>query len=156
MRHMAEPGGYWDARMAVGLKQLFALELAYVGAIHPLGAPGVGNGAALLGNGAEGDLRLNIPLMKRRTFVTSYALAGLGWMHYQVTGAATDGTLLAGVDDIAIIPVGAGLTIGSGHFYIDARFVYRFAAFENLVRDPEATGSQLGQSTFGASAGILF
>jgi hypothetical protein len=154
MRQVAVMGGYWDARLAVGLKQLFALEVAYVGEAHPLSAAGVGGGAALVGNGAEGDLRFNIPIVRRRAFVTPYALAGLGWMHYQVTGASNDGTTLATADDMAVVPVGAGLTIGSGQFYVDTRFVYRFTAFENLVRDGSA--SQLGQSTLGASIGYLF
>jgi hypothetical protein len=156
MRQMANTGGYWDARLAVGLRQLFALEIAYLGAAHPLSAAGVGGGAALIGNGVESDLRLNIPMLRSRTFVTSYALAGLGWMHYQVSGSSNDGTAVAGRDDLAVIPVGAGLTIGRGQFYVDARFVYRFTAFEDLVRDPERSGSQLGQSTFGASVGVMF
>jgi hypothetical protein len=156
MRQLASTGGYWDARLGVGLKQLFAVELAYLGAAHSLSAGGVGGGAVLIGNGAEGDLRLNIPVLRQRTFVTPYALAGLGWMHYQVAGSSNDGTMVAGADDMAVIPIGAGLTIGRGQFYFDTRFVYRFTAFEDLVRDPDRAGAQLGQSTFGASLGVLF
>jgi hypothetical protein len=156
MRQLAEHGGYWDARLAVGLKQIFAIELAYIGAVHPVDAPGLGSGANLVGNGAEGDLRINIPIIQDRAFVAPYVLGGLGWMHYNVSGAPNDGSMLASTDDIATIPVGAGITVGHGHLYLDARFVYRFTAYEDLVRAPDHGDNQLRQWTFGGSVGFLF
>jgi hypothetical protein len=156
MQALTDHGGYWEARVTAGLRQIFALEVAYLGAANPIGAEGVGTGASLVGHGGEADLRVNLPLVSEESFMAPYVLGGMGWMHYRVAGASNDGTMLASADDIAVLPVGAGVTFGHGHLYLDARAVYRFTAHEDLVRTPDASSGQLRQWTVGGSVGFVF
>jgi hypothetical protein len=153
MRQLARPGGYWDARLVLDPKKVFGAELAYLGAVQPVDGAG-GASATLLGNGAEGDLRVNIPVHTRGDIIVApYALAGMGWMHYGLTGGSPDGlSLLASRDDILVFPVGAGLTVGRGHLYLDARFTYRFTALEDMAPG----GGQLRTWNAGANVGVLF
>jgi hypothetical protein len=159
MRDVARAGGYWDVRVALGLRQVAALELAYVGAAHSLDPFAAGAGAALVGHGLEGALRLNVPLTlagkgKNGVFLVPYGLAGLGWMHYHTTGGANDGTVLAQSDGVATIPLGGGVSVGRGHLYLDTRFTYRLTTYEDLV--VEGSGSHLRHWTYGGSVGYMF
>jgi hypothetical protein len=156
MRRLADRGGYWDARVTFGLRQAFGLEVAYLGAIHPVEAPGTGPGTALVGHGTEAALRVNVPIVRNPRFIAPYGLIGMGWMHYRIAGGSNDGTMLAGSDDIATIPLGVGVTMGQGHFYLDTRFVYRFTEYEDLVRSPDNDQGHLGQWTAGGSLGVVF
>jgi hypothetical protein len=155
IRDVTGTGGYWDARVVVGMGTLFAFEGAYVGAVHSLVGPGIADGATLVGNGAEGNFRLNIPLLRREAFIIPFGVAGIGWMHYHVNGD-TDGTFLSRNDDIATFPVGGGVTIGHRHLFLETRFIYRFTEYDDLLQSDGAGSNGLRQWTFGANFGYLF
>jgi hypothetical protein len=155
MPNYVRNGGYWDARIAVGLRKFFTMEGAYVGTAHPLVAPGVSDNAALIGHGFEGDLRLNLPVVRENAFLSPYALVGLGWMHYHVAQGTTDRSIVAMSDDVGTIPVGGGVTIGDRHLYFDARVIYRLTSDEDLIVANPHSG-QLRQWSFGGAFGYLF
>ena len=144
--------------MVMGLRRFFGFEAGYVGAAHPLSDPGLGAGATLMGHGAEGALRLNVPLEWDSSYITPFAFAGLGWQRYRIRGGngAGEGRFMGRADDVAVIPVGGGVAMGHGHLYVDARAAVRFTEFDDLLRDPASSQGQLRQWTFGASVGYLF
>jgi len=155
MQEMTGSGGYWDARLVLAMRKVFSFELAYVGSTTALSAPGVAQGSSLVGHGGEGNLRLNIPFLGRDgAYVLPYGLAGMGWQHYRVSNGDTSGVALAASDDVVTIPIGAGVTIGYRHLYLDARVIYRFSQYEDMLT---AGGSnQLQQWTFGGNVGYVF
>jgi hypothetical protein len=155
MRETAEIGGYWDARAVVGLGQIFGVEGAYVGAVHPLAGPGIAEGTTLMGNGAEGNFRINVPLLRREAYIIPFGVVGIGWMHYHLRGD-TDGSFLARTDDIATFPMGGGLTIGHRHLFLETRIIYRFTEYDDLLQSDGAGRNGLRQWTFGANFGYLF
>jgi hypothetical protein len=151
LRQLTSPGGYWEARLALGLRQVFGFEVAYLGDAQSLSAPGTKG--TLVGNGTEANLRVNLPMNRGPVFIAPYALAGMGWMHYDL-GSGTD--QLAAKDDVLLFPMGAGITVGRDRMYLDARFVYRLTALEDLVRDPQSGDGQLGHWSAGAAVGMVF
>jgi len=155
MPGLVRNGGYWDGRLIIGLRKLFSFELAYLGSAHPLVAPGITGQANLVGHGAEGGLRINLPLVRDDAFFSPYGMVGLGWMHYHVSGGANDGTVLASNDSVETIPLGGGITIGHRHLYFDARVVYRLTSDEDLIRENPRSG-QLRQWSFGGAFGYVF
>jgi opacity protein-like surface antigen len=157
MEQLTRPGGYWDARLVLGMRQVFAFELAYVGAMSPLNAPGVAPGSTLYRNGAEGDLRLNAPLLMRDgAYVLPYALAGMGWERFHIGNGGTDGRVLARNDDVVTVPVGGGVSIGYRHLFIDTRFTYRFTQHEDLLAAAGPSSDRLRNWSFGGNFGYLF
>jgi hypothetical protein len=158
MQELTSAGGYWDVRLIGGLRQVFAFEAAYVGTANPISAPGVLEGSALVGHGAEGNLRLNIPLVTSDgAYFMPFGVAGLGWQHYRIVNGATTGAMLAQNDDVLVIPVGAGLTIGYRHMYLDTRFTYRFSQYEDLLTaSDQSNNGQLRQWTLGGNFGWAF
>jgi hypothetical protein len=158
MREWTGTGGYWDARLVLGLRRVFSFELAYVGSAAPLVAPGVAEGSSLVGHGAEGGLRLSIPLQSSDgAYVIPFGVVGMGWQHYRIANGDTNGTVVGASDDVMTIPVGGGLTIGYRHLYVDTRFIYRFTQNDDLMAASETTrGGQLRQWTFGGNFGYLF
>jgi hypothetical protein len=155
MQQVSETGGYWEARVSAGMGQIGGVEAAYVGAVHALAAPGVGEGASLIGHGAEATFRLNVPIFNRDAFIIPFGVVGLGWMHYRLDGD-TDGTFLARKDDIAMFPVGGGLTIGHRHLFLETRLIYRFTEYDDLMQSDGAGRNGLRQWNFGANFGYVF
>jgi hypothetical protein len=159
MQDFTESGGYWDARLVTGMHRILAFEVAYVGTANALTAPGVDSGSTLVGHGAEGAFRLNIPLLTREgAYFTPFAFLGLGWQHYGIINGDTNGAVLAGGDDVATVPVGGGFAIGYGHLFLDTRFTHRFTEYEDLINAGGGGRSrdQLGQWTFGGNFGYVF
>lgn len=157
MQELTSAGGYWDVRLVLGMTRMFGFEAAYVGTANAVTAPGVVGGSSLVGNGAEGALRLNIPIVTRDgAYFIPFGVAGMGWQHYRIVNGTTTGAALAPDDDVLTIPVGGGLTIGYRQLYLDTRFTYRFTQFENLIAGSERTNDQLRQWTFGGNFGYAF
>ncbi len=156
MQVLTRTGGYWDARLVVGTRRVFAIETAYIGSAHPMMATELSNNATLIGNGAEGLMRVNLPLYVDHAFITPFVIAGLGWMHYAVNGADVMGETMANSDDVAVVPVGGGLSIGQGHLFFEARFAYRFTYFNDLLGQVSPREDNLRNWTLGANVGYVF
>lgn len=129
-RDIAGIGGDWDARFIVGTRLPVAFEAAYVGSAQPLDAAGINPDAILIGQGAEGALRVQLPTF----YVRPYALAGLGWTRYYVSQSDGVRGLLEQNDDVMTVPLSLGITFRAplGATF-DIRGTYRPTYFEDLM-----------------------
>jgi hypothetical protein len=105
-RDLADVGGSWDVRVVLGEKLPVAFEAAYTGSAQNIEAFGLDSDTFLLGNGAEGALRFQLPTK----YVTPYVLVGLGWTHYSLTNQETNLSVIEDNDDVITMPLGIGLT----------------------------------------------
>lgn len=147
-------GGNWNARLILGARQFLGIEAAYVGSARNIDALGLQNDAVLVSNGAEGALRLNIPVVydQGRGLVAPFGFVGLGWQRYDVTNSSTATSNLNDRDDVMTMPVGGGLALGYGAFMADVRGTYRETWRNDLLRT--AQGGKL--NTWGVSGQVGF
>lgn len=129
-RGFTNTGTTWDARMTFGSRSPIAIEAAYVGSAQGINALGLDTDALLLGQGAEGTLRLN--LTQRR--VQPYFFGGVGWTHYNIERSSLATSSVRASDDVGTVPMGAGITARlTRSFFIDARGTYRFAFSDDML-----------------------
>jgi hypothetical protein len=163
IRDMTGTGGAWDVRLIFGQREVLALETAYVGSAHYISALGLDNDAMLVSNGAEGVLRLNIPVIDHGSIIEPFGFVGLGWSRYELTQTTYNHSNLTAGENVMEVPYGAGLTMGSDGFLVDIRFTYRATYYDNLMRVPtSSTASTAGDSrrldswSLGAHIGFEF
>jgi outer membrane protein OmpA-like peptidoglycan-associated protein len=131
LRNNVNTGGAWDARLTFGSRLPIAIEGAYVGSIQGINALGLATNANLVGNGVEGDLRLNFTNYK----VQPYIFGGAGWTHYQINNSVSNTSDISASDNVGTVPLGAGLSIRPAQvFLIDIRGTYR-AVFNDTMFD---------------------
>jgi hypothetical protein len=162
VREMTGTGGAWDVRLIFGQREVLALETAYVGSAHYISAAGLDNDAMLVSNGAEGALRLNIPIIDHGSIIEPFGFVGLGWSRYELTQTAYNRSNLTTAENVMEVPYGAGLTMGSDGFLVDIRFTYRSTYYDQLMRVPSSSSSTSGDSqrlnswSLGAHIGFEF
>ena len=151
MRSMTGGAGYWSARIVGGMRRLVGTEAAYIGNARNIDALGLNSNAHLISNGAEGALRLNIPIVSanQMSLVEPFGFVGLGWSHYSISNTNINTSNVASTDDIMTMPFGAGLAFGYGGLMADARFTYRKTYYNDLVTgggnlDTWGVGGQIG------------
>ena len=132
-RSVAEGGGSWNLRLGWGTRTMFGFEAAYIGSMNQLNAAGLDPNAMLLGTGAEGALRLNIPVAYRDSLIEPFGFGGLGWTRFDVVNSDFNASTVAEKDHVMTVPVGAGLAAAVRGFLVDARFTYRFVTREHLI-----------------------
>jgi outer membrane protein OmpA-like peptidoglycan-associated protein len=154
-RGFTNTGTSWDARMIFGSRSPIAIEAAYVGSAQGINALGLDNDALLVGQGAEGNLRLN--LTTRR--VQPYLFGGIGWTRYNLERTTTSTSSVRAVDDVGTVPMGVGLTARlTRSFFIDARGTYRYSFYDNML-DVASSSAGLGDAplqTWNASGRLGF
>jgi len=153
LKNMTGGGGYWNARAVAGTHQYMGLEAAYVGAARSIDTLGLNPNAALVSNGVEGALRVNVPILQGRSLIEPFGFVGLGWQHYNVTNTNTNTSDVADKDDIMTLPYGGGLEFAYGRLLADARFTYRQTYMNDLLR---TTGGKLNNWGVGAQLGVGF
>jgi hypothetical protein len=152
LKNMTGNGGFWTARLVAGTRQFLGFEAAYIGSARGITALGAASNARLISNGAEGDLRVNIPLARGRTLVEPFGFVGLGWQHWNVTNANAATADLSGTrDNVMTLPYGGGLELSYGALLVDARFTYRQTYYNNLV-----SGGNLNTWGAGGQVGVEF
>ena len=132
-RNTATTGGTWEARLMFGSRLPLAVEAAYIGSAQSIDALGLANNAVLVGNGAEGNLRINLT----RARVQPYLFGGIGWTHYQLTNMSSvaNTSSVLDKDDIGTVPLGAGISARLGRaFIVDVRGTYRATFNDDLFR----------------------
>jgi hypothetical protein len=156
LRSLTGNGGFWDARAVFGTRETLALEVAYVGAVNPISASGLDDGALLMRHGAEATARINYVARFGRNALVPFGFLGLGWSHHRLVN--TDGTGgLAGQDDVALVPMGVGLGLSLGPTLIETRLTYRYTFRDQLLGGaPSADDGQLRTVGLGLSAGYQF
>jgi opacity protein-like surface antigen len=151
-RDLADVGGAWEARLAVGTKFPIGVEAAYVGSAQDIEALGLDEDAVLVGNGIEGAARLNIPLVEQ---LTPYALAGLGWTNYRLANEDFNTSNVNDSDNVGYVPLGAGVTYRVGRAAFDLRGLFRAAFNEDLV-DAEPGEDEPSLHTWGVTGKVGF
>jgi hypothetical protein len=131
-RDATTAGGAWGLRMVWGTRTFVGVEAAYVGSLNGVSALGLDDNALLLGNGVEGALRLNLPVIYNGALVEPFVIGGVGWTRFDVINDDFNTSSLTQTDHILTVPAGAGLTTVVRGVLLDARFTYRFAFNENL------------------------
>jgi hypothetical protein len=140
-RDFTDVGGYWDVRAVLGTRSYAALEAAYVGNAQNIDAPGLDPNASLVGHGAEGDLRLQLPMMVESVLLEPFAFGGLGWMRYGLTNDNFNTSIVNSADNVLTVPFGAGVAVGYRGLMVDARFTYRQTFDDdNLFPVPSESG----------------
>jgi len=127
-------GGSWNARLVAGTRSFIGMEAAYVGSARGIDTLGLSSDAFLVGNGAEGALRLNVPIISGLTLFEPFGFVGVGWSHYTVTNSNVNTSSVNGSDDIMTVPYGGGLAFAYGAMMADARFTYRQTYYNDLMR----------------------
>jgi hypothetical protein len=131
---VTEVGGMWSARVVGGARQFLGFEAAYVGTAQGIDAIGLDSNAVLLGNGVEGNLRLNF---LRDRLIQPYIFAGLGWTHYEVSNSDVETAAVEEADDVMHIPAGAGLTVRvARRVALDVRGMFRGAVDDGMFHAP--------------------
>jgi len=148
-RDAVDSFGVWEGRLVLGTRRTLGFEAAYSGAIGGVDALGLDQNARLLSNSVEGALRLHL----LAGMWQPYIMAGAGWQRYTITSEDYNTSSLPENDDLAVFPIGAGLSMRYEGFLADARGVYRPTAGADLI--PEA-GSDLATWTAALSAGAEF
>lgn len=151
--NFVELGATWDARVAFMNRNLIGFEAAYVGSVQQADALGLDDNASLLGNGVEGNVRLNL---LRSAPVSPYVFAGLGWTHYDMTNTDVTTSLVDDSDDVFHIP--AGLGVGFHLFRgvtLDLRGTLR-AAFDDEMFDRATLEDESGMENWATSAELGF
>jgi hypothetical protein len=132
-RGVTDVGGSWDLRLAWGTRSILGLEGAYVGSAQQLTVGGLDPNAVLIGNGAEGDLRLNAPFVYNGALVAPFGFGGLGWTRFDVVNDNFNESTVREKDHVMTVPVGGGLAAAYRGFIMDARFTYRFVYNNDLL-----------------------
>jgi len=153
VRGMTGTAGYWNARLVFGTRQFVGLEAAYIGSAQSINALGLASDAVLVSNGAEGAVRVNIPIVGRATLMEPFVFGGAGWSRYHIARSAQNRSSLASDDDIVEIPYGAGFAASYRNFMVDARFTYRSTFYNDMLR---TTGDRLDNWSAGAQLGFEF
>jgi hypothetical protein len=129
VRDFTTPGGGIEARYVFGTRSYIAGEAAYIGTLNGLNPLGVDDNALLMSNGVEGAVRVN--------FLTGewqpYALAGLGWKHYNVVNTDTNTSDVRDEDDAMTIPVGLGIAYRYRNLFADLRGMFKPSVFDDIV-----------------------
>lgn len=149
-------GGYWDARLVLGVRSPIGLEMGYVGTAYDINAFGLDSTALLVGHGAEAALRINIPVVNGETLVAPFFFGGIGWNHYNIVNTQFRNGNAHAQEDVMTWPVGAGMVFAYRHFLFDARFTYRFSEGSELIRTGMGDAMSLNHWTAGAHIGYLF
>ncbi|HXJ23913.1 MAG TPA: OmpA family protein [Polyangia bacterium] len=154
LRNTTNAGGSWDARFILGLKSVVGAELAYVGSTQQLTPLGLSSTSYLTSNGAEGVVRLNVPIIRGMTLIEPFGFAGVGWSHYSVSHY--NSTVLAdytSVDDIMTVPVGGGLAFATHALMLDVRGSWTQTYYNNIL--PGVPGA-LNHWGVGGNVGVAF
>jgi hypothetical protein len=152
-RAITSPGGFWNARVAIGTRQFVGVEAAYIGTAQGISALGLSNNAVLISNGAEGVIRFNLPIIRGASLMEPFIFGGAGWQRYHVSNTSTSSADIAGSDDIIEVPYGAGFAFAYKGFMADARFTYRSTFDNNLL---QTTGGRLDWWSAGGLVGYEF
>lgn len=125
MRDTTSAGGLWEVSVVVGADSRLGVQASYIGEYHDIDSALGDDNATLLGTTFEAAARYNF--MPGETW-TPYAMAGIGWRHYEVLEAdwTTSDTGFNDSDDVLVIPLAAGLNYKfSEQWMADARLVFR-------------------------------
>lgn len=147
-----DPGGSWTARLTIGTRSLIGAEAAYIGTAQNIQALGLDDSALLVGNGLEADVRVNI---LQDEVIQPYIFAGVAWKHYSLQNYDFNTSDVADSDNVAEIPVGAGVAYRSNGFNGNLRFSMN-PAFESDLLPAATAGDSLRLNNWNVGARVGF
>lgn len=150
-RNATDVGGFWEARLGFGTRSWLGAEAAYVGSARKIRDGRLDT--TLVGNGIEGNLRVNYPYTTGAWLIEPFAFGGLGWTHFSVNGLERDTLTLRSHDDLLTVPLGGGIAATYRHVLLEGRFTYRQTFNDSLIGRGDG---QLKSWAAGASAGYEF
>jgi len=151
MRDLTDIGGSWNARLTIGTHSYIAGEVSYIGSAQSVDFFGLGTNATLVGNGVQGNLRVN---MTTHSMFQPYIFGGGAWRHYSLSNNDFNAFDINTSDDVAEVPVGAGIAFNYAGFVIDARGEYRWAFGGDMV--PSLTNDDRAMDRWGVSGNVGF
>jgi hypothetical protein len=131
LRSSTDDGGDWTVRAVFGTKLPVALEAAYMGSAQNISALGLDSSAMLVGNGVQGDVRINA--LSGDAPVQPFIYGGVAWRRYQLTNSDFNTSDVNDEDDVLELPVGLGVAYKVDNFMLDLRGEFRGSFYENLV-----------------------
>lgn len=154
MRDTTDVGGSWDVNVAFGLRSPIGFEAQYIGSAQSIDALGLDSSTVLVGNGLQGNLRVNI----LDAAVQPFLFGGLAWRHYDLTNSDFNTSDISDNDDVLEVPMGAGIAWKYRGFLVDARGEYRYASGADMVPSIQDDGTigSASMSRWGANANIGF
>ena len=160
MRQRTNGGGAWDLRFIAGLHSIIGVEGAYVGSARSLQTLGAtANNPALISNGLEGNLRLNIPIISGHSLFEPYGVVGIGWEQYHISNYNSNTQVLSDFsssnDNVMTVPFGAGFAYGYKGLLLDVRGTYAATYYNNLLQGTNGSGT-LNTWGVGGQVGFAF
>jgi hypothetical protein len=156
MRNTTNDGGNWDVRLGIGTRLPVSLEASYIGSAQEIDALGLDTDAILVGNGLQGNLRINGTMGEIP--VQPFLFGGVAWRRYQLQNTDFNTSDVLGEDDVFEIPMGVGMAFKASSFAIDLRGEYRHAFSEDLFpaegRDIDDIGDPASLHRWGVNANI--
>ncbi len=136
MAAYANVGGDWTARLIFGTRSVVAVEAAYVGSAQRINALGLTGNALLVGNGVEGDVRIN--------FLTGmwqpYLAGGVTWTHYSLTNYDTNTSAVDNADNTLGFPASVGLAMRYHGAVLDLRGTLMPVTDAEMISAPNQPG----------------
>ena len=151
LRDTTGDGGDWDVRATFGTRSLLAFEASYLGSAQTIDSLGLDSDAILVGNGVQGNLRVNA---MPDFVVQPFAFGGVAWRRYNLTNADTNTSAVNDSDDVIEFPVGVGVAYRYRGLLLDARGEMRFATEEDLVPNLAGDSGAEKMHRYGVNANI--
>lgn len=148
LRDAVSTGPAWNVRGSVGNPEEISVEVFYAGSRQPMSM----GADTLVGNGVLGQVRINV---FPEAFFEPFFYFGAGWSRFSVKGRTPD-SMFPDHDDVLEMPIGIGLAYRTGAFVADLRTGFTVITGQDLIRNPDAEGSEESYSMhrFGISAQI--
>jgi hypothetical protein len=153
IKNVTGGSGYWTARIVAGTRQYVGMEAAYVGNASSISGLGFSTSSMLISNGLQGNLRINVPIVRGVALIEPFGFVGVGWSHYMITSNNAALSDVTSRDDILTLPYGGGLEYSYRGFMADARFTYTQTYFNNLT---ETIGGNLNTWGIGGQIGFEY
>ncbi len=154
MRNTTSLGGAWNVRLTFGTRSYFGFEASYIGSAQSIDALGLPSDAVLIGNGAQGALRLNGTVNYP---VQPFAYGGGAYRFYSISMTGPNLSDVRSNDNVFEVPVGGGIAAYLDGLMLDARGEYRFAwGADSLVFTPGGGKPSLDRWAVSADIGYEF
>jgi hypothetical protein len=164
MRDVTAGGGAWDARFIAGTNSIVGFEAAYVGSARSINNLGVtANNPALVGNGLEGNVRLNAPIRVGggAHLLEPYGFMGLGYQYFNISNYNSNTQALSSFtsssDNTMTFPVGGGFAYAYKAFIADVRGGWTGVYYSDILRtNLGSTTNALNHWNVGGQVGFMF
>jgi hypothetical protein len=156
-RDLTAGGGSWNARIVAGTRSFIGVEAAYVGSANNVrNVLGTNVSSSVIGNGLEGALRLQVPIMTGYHMIEPFGFVGLGWSNYRVTNnQIATSSFATKSDNVMTVPLGGGVAYTYKMFTVDGRVNWTPTYYNNLILQTSGS-NRLDHWGVGGNLGVAF